>query len=82
MLIDVGLLSRRGIRSEKDAGAIEMMRKAGAIPLAITNVSEMAMWWESNNKVRMHFQNLAKETAHQTSQKQIGVRAENFCRGI
>ncbi|OQR71527.1 fatty-acid amide hydrolase 2-like [Tropilaelaps mercedesae] len=51
LLIDVGLVSRQGVRADRDAGAIEMMRKAGAIPLAITNVSEMAMWWESNNKL-------------------------------
>lgn len=27
------------------------MRKAGAIPLAVTNVSELCMWWESTNTV-------------------------------
>ncbi|KAG4070068.1 hypothetical protein HA402_013728 [Bradysia odoriphaga] len=27
------------------------MRKAGAIPFALTNVSEACMWWESNNLV-------------------------------
>ncbi|XP_022656011.1 fatty-acid amide hydrolase 2-like isoform X2 [Varroa destructor] len=51
LLIDVGVVSRRGVRADRDAAAIEMMRKAGAIPLAITNVSEMAIWWESNNKL-------------------------------
>ena len=27
------------------------MKEAGGIMLAVTNVSELAMWWESNNNV-------------------------------
>ena len=27
------------------------MKEAGGIMLAVTNVSELCMWWESNNKV-------------------------------
>lgn len=27
------------------------MKRAGAIVLAITNVSEVCMWWESNNTI-------------------------------
>lgn len=27
------------------------MKRAGAILLAVTNVSELAMWWESHNHV-------------------------------
>jgi fatty acid amide hydrolase 2 len=44
-----GLLVRRGVRSERDSDAIALMRKAGAIPLAVTNVSELCMWCESSN---------------------------------
>ncbi|KAH8297455.1 hypothetical protein KR044_012078 [Drosophila immigrans] len=51
MLHTAGLWARRDVRSEKDAEAIALMRKAGAIPFALTNVSEVCMWWESNNTV-------------------------------
>ncbi|XP_070156051.1 fatty-acid amide hydrolase 2 [Polyergus mexicanus] len=44
-----GLVKRKDIRADRDADAIKLMRSAGAIPLALTNVSELAMWWESNN---------------------------------
>lgn len=44
-----GLVSRREIRSDRDAETIKLIREAGAIPLATTNVSELAMWWESSN---------------------------------
>jgi fatty acid amide hydrolase 2 len=46
-----GLYCRRGVKAPQDADVIACMRAAGAIPLAITNVSEVCMWWESNNTV-------------------------------
>lgn len=46
-----GLYARRDNRSKEDADAIALMRAAGAIPFALTNVSELCMWWESSNKV-------------------------------
>ncbi|XP_030376034.1 fatty-acid amide hydrolase 2 [Scaptodrosophila lebanonensis] len=51
MLHTSGLYSRRGMRANQDADAMALMRKAGAIPFALTNVSEVCMWWESNNTV-------------------------------
>ncbi|GBP16785.1 Fatty-acid amide hydrolase 2 [Eumeta japonica] len=51
MLHTAGLYERRFHRAEKDAEAIALMRRAGAIPFALTNVSEVCMWWESNNTV-------------------------------
>ncbi|XP_068147931.1 fatty-acid amide hydrolase 2-A [Drosophila tropicalis] len=51
MLHTAGLYVRRDIRGAQDADAIALMRRAGAIPLALTNVSEVCMWWESNNTV-------------------------------
>lgn len=51
MLHTSGLYERRNIRAEKDAETIALMRQAGAIPFALTNVSEVCMWWESNNTV-------------------------------
>lgn len=46
-----GLYARRDYRSKEDADAMALMRGAGAIPFALTNVSELCMWWESSNKV-------------------------------
>lgn len=46
-----GLVLRKNVRSEKDADAVRLMRAAGAIPLATTNVSELAMWWETTNRL-------------------------------
>ena len=46
-----GLLVRRNVISEKDADVIGIMRRSGAIPLALTNVSELCMWYESSNLI-------------------------------
>ncbi|XP_076281890.1 fatty-acid amide hydrolase 2 isoform X1 [Lasioglossum baleicum] len=44
-----GLVARKNIVAERDAEAVRLMKAAGAIPLATTNVSELAMWWETSN---------------------------------
>jgi fatty acid amide hydrolase 2 len=46
-----GLIANRGALATKDAVAVARLRAAGAIPLGVTNVSELCMWMESNNKV-------------------------------
>lgn len=46
-----GLVCRKHIRAEEDAAAITRLKHAGAIPIALTNVSELCMWWESANHV-------------------------------
>jgi fatty acid amide hydrolase 2 len=46
-----GSVYRRHVRAERDATAIARIRLAGAIPLGLTNVPEMAMWMESDNLV-------------------------------
>jgi len=46
-----GLVARRGIVADRDAVGVARLRAAGAIPLGVTNVSELCMWMESNNKV-------------------------------
>ncbi|XP_026290516.1 fatty-acid amide hydrolase 2-A [Frankliniella occidentalis] len=46
-----GLYKRRAIKGTRDADAVACMKKAGAILLGVTNVSELAMWWESHNYV-------------------------------
>ncbi|MBM4246222.1 MAG: amidase [Deltaproteobacteria bacterium] len=46
-----GLVARRHLVSERDATAVARLRAAGAIPLGVTNTSELCMWMESNNRV-------------------------------
>ena len=46
-----GLVARRGVVARRDATAVARLRAAGAIPLGVTNVSELCMWMESHNKV-------------------------------
>jgi fatty acid amide hydrolase 2 len=46
-----GLRSRRGRLATRDATGVARLRAAGAIPLGVTNVSELCMWMESNNCV-------------------------------
>jgi len=44
-----GLYVRKNIIADKDAEVVRLMKSVGAIPLVLTNVSELAMWWESSN---------------------------------
>ncbi|XP_015200220.1 fatty-acid amide hydrolase 2-B [Lepisosteus oculatus] len=44
-----GLLSRRGLITRCDASAVALLKRAGAIPLGVTNTSEVCMWLESSN---------------------------------
>jgi fatty acid amide hydrolase 2 len=46
-----GLVARKGPRATRDAVAVARLREAGAIPLGVTNTSELCMWMESSNKV-------------------------------
>lgn len=46
-----GLVSKKGKLSRSDAVVVSRLKKAGAIPLGVTNVSELCMWIESNNHV-------------------------------
>ena len=46
-----GLVARRDHRSTEDAPTVARLRAAGAIPLGVTNTSEMCMWIESSNHV-------------------------------
>lgn len=46
-----GLVARRSVRATEDSAGMALMRRAGAIPFALTNVSECCMWWESHNPV-------------------------------
>ncbi len=46
-----GLVARRGLVADRDAPTVARLRKAGAIPLGVTNTSELCMWMESDNRV-------------------------------
>ncbi len=46
-----GLVSRIGVRARRDATCVARLREAGAIPLGLTNLSELCMWLESSNRV-------------------------------
>ncbi|HEV2812909.1 MAG TPA: amidase [Solirubrobacteraceae bacterium] len=46
-----GLVARRDHRATEDAPAVARLRAAGAIPVGVTNTSEMTMWIESSNHV-------------------------------
>lgn len=46
-----GLKSRATFRPAQDATAVARYRAAGAIPLGVTNTSELCMWMESDNKL-------------------------------
>ncbi len=46
-----GLLARQGLTPARDAPVVARLRAAGAIPLGVTNVSELCMWMEAHNRV-------------------------------
>ncbi|MEK6606850.1 MAG: amidase family protein, partial [Myxococcota bacterium] len=46
-----GLVARRGVIAQSDATTVARLRRAGAIPLGVTNVSELCMWMETHNRV-------------------------------
>ena len=46
-----GLVDRKDAIATEDAIVVENLRKAGAIPIAVTNCSELCMWFETDNNV-------------------------------
>ncbi|GFY73447.1 fatty-acid amide hydrolase 2 [Trichonephila inaurata madagascariensis] len=46
-----GLVCRKGMTAEEDSEPVKRLRACGAIPLALTNTSEICMWWETYNKL-------------------------------
>ncbi len=46
-----GLVARRDYRAETTAPSAQRLIDAGAIPLGLTNVSELTLWIESDNRV-------------------------------
>jgi len=46
-----GCLRRKDIISDEDAPVVKNFRKAGAIPIALTNVPELLLWFATSNKL-------------------------------
>lgn len=46
-----GVPARKHLRASTDAPTVALLRAAGAIPLGVTNTSEVCMWMESSNRV-------------------------------
>jgi fatty acid amide hydrolase 2 len=46
-----GVVSRRAVRAQHSAPVVQRLIAAGAIPLAVTNTSEMTLWIESENRL-------------------------------
>lgn len=46
-----GLYHRKGIIAQYDSVSVSNMKKAGAIFIALTNVPELVMWWDSYNVI-------------------------------
>ena len=46
-----GAVKRKGVIAYEDATAVKRLREAGAIPMGVTNTSELCLWMESNNYV-------------------------------
>lgn len=47
----VGAVHRRDVRSTYNASTVQRVIDAGAIPLGVTNISELTLWIESDNRV-------------------------------
>ncbi|ODM87466.1 Fatty-acid amide hydrolase 2 [Orchesella cincta] len=46
-----GSYYRKDIIAAQDAEVVKLLKSAGAIPIGVTNVPELCMWWESHNTV-------------------------------
>lgn len=46
-----GAPARKGIKATEDASVTKFIRKAGAIPICVTNVPELLLWWNADNKL-------------------------------
>jgi fatty acid amide hydrolase 2 len=51
MRMTAGLWARRDHRAPVDGTAVARVRASGAIPLCVSNVSELMMWMETSNKI-------------------------------
>ncbi|XP_068164376.1 fatty-acid amide hydrolase 2-A-like isoform X2 [Antennarius striatus] len=49
MPLTTGVVSRQGVVSAVDSPPVAFLKRAGTIPLGVTNVPELCMWAESHN---------------------------------
>lgn len=49
--LTAGLIYRKNEVAAEDAEAVSNLRKAGAIPIVITNVPETLLWYDADNKL-------------------------------
>lgn len=47
----VGCLPRQGIKALCDGVSVANLKRAGAIPIAVTNTPELCLCWESTNLI-------------------------------
>ena len=46
-----GVIGRRGVVATVDCPPVALLKRAGAIPLGVTNIPELCMWSESHNRL-------------------------------
>ena len=51
LVTDSGLVARKNCRASENSSVVDNLNKAGAILIALTNVPELLIWYDSNNKV-------------------------------
>ncbi|XP_076179172.1 fatty-acid amide hydrolase 2 [Ptiloglossa arizonensis] len=51
MLHTMGIINRRDFRSQEDATVVALVKKAGGILIAKTNIPELNLWTESRNNI-------------------------------
>lgn len=51
MPLSAGLVARRDYRADRNATAVQRLVDGGAIPLGVTNTSELTLWIESDNRL-------------------------------
>ncbi|XP_068611727.1 fatty-acid amide hydrolase 2-A-like [Brachionichthys hirsutus] len=51
MPLTTGVVSRQGVVCTVDSPPVALLKRAGAIPLGVTNVPELCMWAESHNRL-------------------------------
>lgn len=44
LIYSAGLVARKNVKAKEDAESVRNLRNAGAIPIGLTNVSELCMW--------------------------------------
>jgi fatty acid amide hydrolase 2 len=47
----LGLVSRQNVKAAEDADVVSLLKKAGGILIAVTNIPEYNLWCESRNNV-------------------------------